>query len=69
MLFAKKGRHPIGIAYRAPNLFVDIRGRKESTMRAASPLIVLLVVFSWALPAHAGAQTPIPGVDRWSARP
>ena len=38
-------------------------------MRAASRLIVLLVIFSWALPAHAGAQTPIPGVDRWSARP
>ena len=33
-------------------------------MRAASPLIVLLVVFSWALPEQAGAQTPIPGVDR-----
>jgi hypothetical protein len=33
-------------------------------MRAASPLIVVLVVFSWVLPAHAGAKTPIPAVDR-----
>jgi hypothetical protein len=33
-------------------------------MRAASPLIVVLVVFSWVLPAHAGAKTPIPKVDR-----
>ena len=32
-------------------------------MRAASRLIVLLVIFSWALPTHAEAQTPIPGVD------
>jgi hypothetical protein len=38
-------------------------------MRPASPLIVLLVVFSWALPEHAGAQTPISGVDRVAARP
>jgi hypothetical protein len=33
-------------------------------MRAASPLIVVLVVFSWILPAQAGAQTPISGVDK-----
>jgi hypothetical protein len=33
-------------------------------MRAASPLIVVLVVFSWVLPAPAGAKTPIPAVDR-----
>jgi hypothetical protein len=32
-------------------------------MRAASPLIVVLVVFSWILPAQAGAQT-ISGVDK-----
>ncbi len=32
-------------------------------MRAGRPLIVVLVVFSWVLPQHAGAQTPIPGVD------
>jgi hypothetical protein len=33
-------------------------------MRAASPVIVVLVVMSWVLPQHAGAKTPIPLVDR-----
>jgi hypothetical protein len=33
-------------------------------MRAASPVIVVLVIFSWVLPQHAGAKTPIPSVDR-----
>jgi hypothetical protein len=33
-------------------------------MRAASPLIVVLVVMSWVLPQQAGAKTPIPSVDR-----
>ena len=33
-------------------------------MRAASPLIVLLVVFSWVLPETAGAKIRIPDVDR-----
>jgi hypothetical protein len=47
-----------------PNLTHDISGRKETTMRAASPLIVVLVVLSWILPAQAGAQTPISGVDK-----
>jgi hypothetical protein len=33
-------------------------------MRAASPVIVVLVVMSWVLPQHAGAQTSISGVER-----
>ena len=36
---------------------------REIIMRATGPLIVLLVVLSWTLPAHADAQTPIPTVD------
>jgi hypothetical protein len=32
-------------------------------MRAASPLVVLLVILSWTLPAHAGAQTLITEAD------
>ncbi len=33
-------------------------------MGRTGPLIVLLVVLSWMLPEYAGAETPIPAVDR-----